>query len=815
MASIFELYGLAKDGVVLCYRLHKLRQDKKDNVKYAEEISTYIRSIQQDLHELGYELGKDALPRTVVAQIKLEFETMRRHVTPIVTRINSGKKVLLKASEFAVSLERVKSQCHIIRARIETVRLHHHGTSYLVSFLALQKASEQIPASLEEVSSEVSSQNIGASASKVVKAVCSISDNVKTPALPTSASTTSVAFQASVDADARDYFEIILPDVIRMIRKSSRAGASSDYVRNVLILIDKLWDSWRLNPNEIEYFKVNGFPKTLGEGGMGAVYAATYNFKAHDQRDRKIKVAVKHVPVGCPGDESTKYKLLREVFLLLSLQSDCIIRTFGVCWPSSFPLGDEVEYSRKTVGPVNRNYNDDDDDISNRSSANRSDKLLIIMERMTCSLHDALTDPAIHFTDEMKLDILIDICEALTYLHARGIVHRDVKSQNVLLRLHRGELVGHAKLSDFGLSRVTNGDSEFSTKFQSLTLAAGTPAYSPPEMLRLAPNATARVRPSVDIWALGVIMIDLFGTKEGRAGSVGGSTAADHKNDYSAIRSGNLRSVAKLCLSEVASDRSSAAEVKDRLTYYRGDPSGEVVEPSCEGGSVALSRDSAEEAVRPSAVLSESEMSEKYALAHKLRTGDGVAKDEARAFEILKELSDAGHVKATNSVGFYYERGIGVGRDDAQAAAFYKKASDGGSAVAKHNLGNFYLDGKGVEKSSLEALRLFRESSDAGFADGTGMVGYCYRKGIGVEKDGGKAFELYKKASAAGSAFATTNVGNCYRRGIGVQKNLDAAIEWFERAVGKGYEPAKEFLAQAREEKKKQKPPKKWNIFGK
>ncbi|XP_023289742.1 mitogen-activated protein kinase kinase kinase 12 isoform X2 [Orussus abietinus] len=85
------------------------------------------------------------------------------------------------------------------------------------------------------------------------------------------------------------------------------------------------------------------------------------------------------------------------------------------------------------------------------------------------------------------------IAAGMTYLHAHKIIHRDLKSPNVLIG--RGEVV---KISDFGTSREWN---EISTKMSF----AGTVAWMAPEIIRNEPCSE-----KVDIWSYGVVLWELL-----------------------------------------------------------------------------------------------------------------------------------------------------------------------------------------------------------------------------------------------------------------------------------------------------------------
>lgn len=80
-----------------------------------------------------------------------------------------------------------------------------------------------------------------------------------------------------------------------------------------------------------------------------------------------------------------------------------------------------------------------------------ADKLYLVLEYMPGGhLFQVLSNTKMHYTEERASVILRDVIEGLAYLHARGIVHRDVKPENVLTTSETWPFT--TKLADFGLS---------------------------------------------------------------------------------------------------------------------------------------------------------------------------------------------------------------------------------------------------------------------------------------------------------------------------------------------------------------------------
>ncbi|GAA0944787.1 serine/threonine-protein kinase [Actinocorallia libanotica] len=122
--------------------------------------------------------------------------------------------------------------------------------------------------------------------------------------------------------------------------------------------------------------------------------------------------------------------------------------------------------------------------------------IVLVMERATRSLRELL-DAGVPEAERGRL--IEGICEGLAHLHRSGWVHADLKPENILLGRD-----GSVKLSDFGLATELTGT-------HGHVPPLGTLDYLPPERWKAPLGALGvQVRPSADIWALGVIIHEVF-----------------------------------------------------------------------------------------------------------------------------------------------------------------------------------------------------------------------------------------------------------------------------------------------------------------
>ncbi len=205
---------------------------------------------------------------------------------------------------------------------------------------------------------------------------------------------------------------------------------------------------------------------TLGEGGMGVVHLA-------EQVALAREVAVKSLKEGVDHPESAGVRLLQEGWI-----------TGGLEHPNVVPVYD--------------------------MSVDEAGTPRIVLKRIdgvpwTEVLHDPVAiEDRFGATDalEWNLGILQDVCTALHFAHTRGVVHRDLKPDNVMIG-HFGEVY----LLDWGIAVSLEDDGSgrlpLAAEAQGI---AGTPSYMAPEMLGIEENSLSA---RTDVYLLGAVLHEI------------------------------------------------------------------------------------------------------------------------------------------------------------------------------------------------------------------------------------------------------------------------------------------------------------------
>jgi len=189
----------------------------------------------------------------------------------------------------------------------------------------------------------------------------------------------------------------------------------------------------------------------LGRGAFGVVVAGR-----HRQLGREV--AIKQLAPGLVSDDAVRSRFLAEAQVLASIDHPHIV-----------PVYDYVEHD---------------------------DACILVMERLAGgTVWRRFVDRG--FDQRTACAIALVVCSGLSSAHHHGVLHRDMKPENVLF----GE-DSVLKVTDFGIARVLGDDDTLATRAGELL---GTPAYMAPEQA-----SGADLGPSTDVYAAGVMLYELL-----------------------------------------------------------------------------------------------------------------------------------------------------------------------------------------------------------------------------------------------------------------------------------------------------------------
>ena len=189
----------------------------------------------------------------------------------------------------------------------------------------------------------------------------------------------------------------------------------------------------------------------LGRGAWGVVIAGRHRQLGRD-------VAIKQLPPSFGADPAVRSRFIAEARLLASLDH-----------PHVVPLYDFVEHEGLCM---------------------------LVMERLTGGTLWSRAHAG-NVTTESSCALTIATLSALSYAHERGVLHRDVKPENLMFS-SRGDL----KVTDFGIAKVVGGAATVATRAGDVL---GTPAYMAPEQAM-----GSELTPATDVYAVGTVLYELL-----------------------------------------------------------------------------------------------------------------------------------------------------------------------------------------------------------------------------------------------------------------------------------------------------------------
>ena len=466
------------------------------------------------------------------------------------------------------------------------------------------------------------------------------------------------------------------------------------------------------------------------------------------------------------------------------------------------------------------------------------------------SLSNKLGTTGLSMSDATRY--ILQVAEALKYIHKQNIAHLDIKPGNIMLN-GNDEIV----LIDFGVSKQY----DFSTGEQTSVSPVGcSSGYAPLEQYE--PDGVKDFSPQTDIYSLGATYFKLLtGITPLKASKITKDFLQENlkaKGVPTAVISIICKSMEKLkenrfsdvCsfiegLNSISLQVADSSDKKDENIAYKQYEEGTAVMPSqeeidnwvkniisseyntgryksafehfseyakmenataqyylgkmyyegqCVGGS--RNYDKAAEWYRKSAEQGNAEA--QYELGCMYYDGKGVSRDYAKAAEWYQKSAEQGNAAAQFSLGYMYNKGEGVSKDYAKVVEWYLKFAEQGDPFVVHAVDeqlDFMYSFIGVSQDYTKAGEEFRKSAEQGNTIAQYYLGRMYENGRGVSQDNAKAVEWYRKSAEQGYVDAQYGLGYMYHNGIGVSKDYAKAAEWYRKAAKGGNMRARKILS--------------------
>jgi Protein tyrosine and serine/threonine kinase/Sel1 repeat len=289
----------------------------------------------------------------------------------------------------------------------------------------------------------------------------------------------------------------------------------------------------------------------------------------------------------------------------------------------------------------------------------------LVMEYLESSLFDMLERA---LTPEQQKSIALDIASGLHYLHDQGVIHRYLKSTNILLNAQ-----GQAKLADFCLAKIQTGS------IQTAVVAKQSQAIE-----WLAPECLRGEVPTVssDIYSFGIILWEISTNQRCHTKLDSDSVLSGKREDIPPSVPDVLANLIRRCWHQDPSQRPPIAEVIQTLENYNTPTL--TAEACYEQG---LHYDETKQYAKAFAAYQQAEAKGYYKACANLGLflvkGWGVSQDKQAGYQCFLKGAEQGHPRAMFNLATMLENGDGVEKDLSKALEWYEKAAQMGDEKAK------------------------------------------------------------------------------------------------------------------------------------
>jgi TPR repeat protein len=547
------------------------------------------------------------------------------------------------------------------------------------------------------------------------------------------------------------------------------------------------------------------FDKIIGRGGFGEVYVGKWNYH---------KVAIKKFFLN-PNDNQL---IQQEIDIIKNLRSRYIIQFYGI-----------------------ENYN--------------GSIVMITDYAERGSLATVLENSKITLNWDLRLKITNDIIKGLAFLHGKNIIHRDLKSSNILMNEHY-----EAKLCDFGLAKIK----------ERTAFNVGTLRWMAPELFSRRPHYDYKS----DIYSLAMVMWEIASRntvpfseiqensvviqciKDGEREDIPDGTPDKYAEMIERCwqQTSEKRPMARDLIlednfDEQISENLSNLEVSKRdphisyhdlitlkeMTWLSENNNVEAMinlgDMHYFGHDTTANINSAIKWYEKAANMGNVEAMYTLAYVYSLN-GDMIhnVKDETKFKKWIEKatlnhehLNDHNIDNSAAKGDAYYFGRHGI-QDHELAIQYYEQAASNGDVSCMYNLGTIYnylkkdktlaktWNEKGHalgyidctinlatiyynDKEYKKAVEYYTKAAEQGLLNAQTQLGILYLNSEHVETDYEKAVKWSTKAAEQGDSIGQTLLAVCYYDGKGVEKDYKKAVEWLSKAAEQGQANAQTYLA--------------------
>ncbi|KAJ9085265.1 hypothetical protein DSO57_1015655 [Entomophthora muscae] len=463
------------------------------------------------------------------------------------------------------------------------------------------------------------------------------------------------------------------------------------------------------------------------------------------------------------------------------------------------------------------------------SCVDSANQVCILMEYVPGpNLHQFMLNFHHRLSWSKKESIAWEIATGVTFIHDRNILHRDLKSDNILISLvppseRDGSQVNisgllklepnmqhvHAKIADFGICKITTDNCATNESFRG----AGSPPWMAPE---LCMDETMLPSKQTDVYSLGWILWELA-APGGRRPYEGSNMneifqfkISGYVEPLPSDTPAYFQDLVTACTSSKASSRPFADQVVDTIRDAQEEEEtshsvnltfGNIYETRLFRAAAEQAEEAEPIPISCDALASEASLREfttperKEALLKQLVENLHSENSTART-DLLVLFGIKGDTESMLlcGLGDCYSSGTHGFTNVPQAISYYEQSAGLGYAPAICKLGLCYRDGIGKPCDIEKAVRCFQMAADQGDSIAQCCLGECHTLGIGVLQDHAQALNYFQKAADQDNADAQMQLGKCYYNGLGTQVDTDRAHHYFHLAASKDHPEAQYIL---------------------